>query len=418
MPLLIMSGYAESSFSTAFLDGLKPVVFIGRLLGALSRTDVLKKVETKRKITVPTVYSGCLVVFFFINAILLIRAHFLSFKSKVTTSEKLGEISLPGYACTMFFVYAYLLFGTKRFRNVVQNFLEANQRTQFATQFPPRFPRFCWAACVIVLLMGVTENVMFDVQNLKKADKRKANSTLELYYVHNFYHWSDLIPYHPILTLIYVIIVKFGTWGWVYGDVIAIVLTRAITEKFRTMNEEISELMSPTALAIKTKIAEGRILTLTWDAVRDEFVMLTDLVSQIQNFISPLILACYGVNMYIIMINLFYWIAPYSAFSLEQSFYVYFAFFQFFFRVTTVTYYAAEVHHVSHSIIRTIQRCPNSLYSLSLERLERTLICNPTGICLFGTFMITRRFFISIISFLFTTEIVLLQTTNAGRGNK
>lgn len=169
-------------------------------------------------------------------------------------------------------------------------------------------------------------------------------------------------------------------------DVIVITLCRAITDKFRVMNEEVNQLMTQTmshhihanhhatitssttaVISSKSKIAEGRILTLTWDSVRDEFVMLTDLVLQIEKFIAPLILACYGANMYIIVINLLNWIAPYSQFSIEQSYYVYFAFVQFLFRVTSVTYYAAEVHHVSHGITKILQKCPNSLYSLSVS---------------------------------------------------
>lgn len=49
-------------------------------------------------------------------------------------------------------------------------------------------------------------------------------------------------------------------------------------------------------------------------------------------------------------------------------------------------------------------------YLFQLEHLERILIANPAGICLFDTFMITRKFFVSIVSFIFTTEIVLLQS--------
>lgn len=48
-------------------------------------------------------------------------------------------------------------------------------------------------------------------------------------------------------------------------------------------------------------------------------------------------------------------------------------------------------------------------FCTQVHRLEMTLIGNPTGICLFGSFMITRHFFISIIFFMFTSEIILMQ---------
>ncbi|CAL8145522.1 unnamed protein product [Orchesella dallaii] len=233
----------KNKSNTIFLSGLRLVIFIGRCLGIVSRNDVLRNNESERKLSISTVMSGCLAIFFSINAVLLVRATILRYQRSPSTSEKLGAFTLPGYACTMFFVYAYLFFATKRFRNIVLNFQSANQT--FPTQFSPTFPRFCWLATIICLLFGVTENIMYDIQNLKRSasDKAKVNSTLEFYFKHTFYHWSELIPYHPVITVLYIIIIKCGTWGWVYGDVIAIILMRAIAEKFKAVNDNIKELI-------------------------------------------------------------------------------------------------------------------------------------------------------------------------------
>lgn len=50
-----------------------------------------------------------------------------------------------------------------------------------------------------------------------------------------------------------------------------------------------------------------------------------------------------------------------------------------------------------------------------MEKIERSLLVNPVGISLFGTFLITRKLFVSMIGFVVTTEIILLQTSIAIR---
>lgn len=60
-----------------------------------------------RRITIPFVLSGILTAFFLLNAILQVRANTERFNRDKTTAEKLGEFSLPSYACTMFLVYVY-----------------------------------------------------------------------------------------------------------------------------------------------------------------------------------------------------------------------------------------------------------------------------------------------------------------------
>lgn len=149
-----------------------------------------------RKRTILALICGLFSFFFFVNALLLTRANFFRFENDKTASEKLGEISLPAYAYTMCFVwvkflfktasswakrkvrqtvfnfvysYSYQIFATKRLRDIVQNFLDANQRTQISTPFPSSFPRFCWIALLVCMGLGITENAMFDLQSLRKA---------------------------------------------------------------------------------------------------------------------------------------------------------------------------------------------------------------------------------------------------------
>ncbi|CAL8097783.1 unnamed protein product [Orchesella dallaii] len=373
-------GYLEKTQDAnkhSFTKGLRPVVFIGKCFGLIATSNIFQKPEntSKKLSSIARLYSGILAVFFLVHAIFFIRYTLIgspTSKSSSTSSkiaDKLTGITMPSYSLTVFIVYTYLSFSSKKLRNIIQSFVASNSKVS------PKFPRFCWLISGVALALGIGENIMYDFQ-LVKMGSTSHSFFLENYYKQVFYHWAAIIPYNPVLTVVLIILVKCGTWGWVYADVIAMVLARSVTERFRLLNEHIMEKISS---AITSNESVNR-----WDDVRDEYLVL-----------------------------LFFWISPSSSISLEQSFYVDFAFFQFLFRVMSVTYFAADVHHVSYSILDTIQHCPNSLYSLSLERMEKTLIRSPVGISLFSTITITRAFFISIVSFLFTTQIVLLQTAGA-----
>lgn len=71
----------------------------------------------------------------------------------------------------LFFSYFYQTFATSRFRKIVQNILEANRKSQITAPFPSNFPRFTWAAIVVCMFCGILENVLYDLQSLKKAGK-------------------------------------------------------------------------------------------------------------------------------------------------------------------------------------------------------------------------------------------------------
>lgn len=98
--------------------------------------------------------------------------------------------------------------------------------------------------------------------------------------------------------------------------------------------------------------------------------------------------------------------------------YVYASTAQFGLRVFLVTYHASQVYHSTEEIHRSLERlAPDFLYNATAYRLERMLGRHPVGVTIFGGLVITRKFFVSILSFLFTTEIVLLQTMSAKNQN-
>jgi hypothetical protein len=105
-------------------------------------------------------------------------------------------------------------------------------------------------------------------------------------------------------------------------------------------------------------------------------------------------------------------------------------------RTILVTCFAGEVHYNAQKLPWTLQQSFSNTKSytvvlqtqttsllrlffqiiywemhdmLQLERLERFIALDPTGVQIFGMFLITRRSLISILMFLFSFQIVLIQ---------
>lgn len=327
-----------------------------------------------------------------------------------------------------FLRFCYQCFASSKLRAIVQNLLTFKD-TQIAHKRFTSFPKFCYLVTLTCLFLGITENTIFDYQFLAMGKKRKPEaSILEVSYINYFQHWHVILPvYNPVATVILMILIKIGTWGWIHIDTICIILCRALWEKLKGIEEMVESTLSPDSANVVelervlcTELFETNQKSRQpvssaqriWDSYQEEYEKVSQLVEQVESYICPLILACFAGNIYIVVILLFNWIGPLSGSqsSKEQFIRVWFSFFQYSFRVAAITHFAGEVHQQSARILRQIQKCPQSVYSVSVERLERMLVGNPTGISLMGSFYITRKYFISIISFIFTTEIVLLQT--------
>ncbi|CAL8145512.1 unnamed protein product [Orchesella dallaii] len=364
-----------------------------RRLGGL---DVKKMIETYRSLQnlaeiINTVISSS-VLYFVLEGVC---SYALSLKDIIAWSSPDLFILL----CYYYFIFMWILYAASNISQNMQVFRTWLDKNESYLTLTPR-------QLTLILDSIHKESVAIEISNVATVNFAFVGT------VRAFSHWSDLIPYHPVVTCLHWAIEKCGIWGWIYSDVFAIALSRALTEKLRSLNEVID------TVAKMAQRDDGLVLYTTWDLVRDEFLMLIKLNREIQLYISPIILGCYGSNVFSIIINLYIWISPISTsdFKLAQSYYA-FAFFAFMFRVVVVTYYAAEVHQVSNLLLQTIHKCPNILYNITLERMEKSLESNPIGIHIFGSFKITRRFFVSIISLLFTTEIVLFQTASITHRN-
>ncbi|CAL8072262.1 unnamed protein product [Orchesella dallaii] len=262
----------------SFLKGLKPVISVGRLLGVFSERDISCEREGLRCSKFERLHSGSLILFFLINFIFQSMANLKRFESHETTSPKLQELVLPGYSFTLFFMFAYISFNTRKLQALIKKLSDISREFS-ATQIQrstsvSTYPRFCLILLMVILIYGILENLAYDIQ---------AFST---------------------------VLLKVGTYGWIFGDILTIVLCRVLSERLQDIRNEIQTLIDcvPDELISITEVIPNqgnktKRLSVPWNDIRRQYLALSDLVREVGKFISPLILSCYGINVYLITIN-------------------------------------------------------------------------------------------------------------------
>lgn len=287
----------------------------------------------KANINIGIVRSTVLAFLFFSNFVLQTIANVNRFNSNSTTYQKLHELILPAYSFTIFVIYAYFLVCSQNLRSLIEKLVFISKQQlcvsdsilkshyscdpeqginshKFNCNNSSKYPRFCLITLILMMVYGIIENVAYDVQNLLGADAKLANSTLQRYYLQSFYHWTPFFAHKSYITLTSVILLKLGTYAWIFGDILVIVLCRAVTERLRILNEEtvlvLQSYSSLVASTSKQSLIKRRLIAcyvISWDEIRRQYMTIQNLVGEMGKFVSPLMLSCYGINIYLIIIN-------------------------------------------------------------------------------------------------------------------
>lgn len=184
----------------------------------------------------------------------------------------------------------------------------------------------------------------------------EGKSLLEKYYWQSGLGLASYFNYHPLLSIIYTISSKMCTYAWNYSDILLIILCLQICKMVRTFESYI-------AGQVKLDKTGG----ICWSQIKTNFLSLCDVAENVTDFVAPLAIFCYGVNIFYMITNVLF--VLYGKLTVERSAYHYASFIQFTLRVILVTYAASEVHHSTQSISKTLDRCPDVVFTASVISL-------------------------------------------------
>ncbi|CAL8081730.1 unnamed protein product [Orchesella dallaii] len=238
----------------------------------------------------------------------------------------------------------------------------------------------------------------------------KNMSFSEQYFRHSGQVFGKLIPYSPCLTPLIILLDKSGMVALNYANIFLFTFCSLSTSQLLMFREVISDSITFNKKAFQTK--SGIVSkAINWDNLREKLVLLCDMIQKAADYIAPLFLICHVRDLYDIVVNVLLVLS--GRMGTEATAHTYASVVLLTFRLSLVIFYASNIDHTVKEIPKVFRDCPKDLYDMSTKRLQQFLESKPVGVFLFGTFRITRKFFISIISFIFTTEIILLQSSSA-----
>ncbi|CAL8128303.1 unnamed protein product [Orchesella dallaii] len=253
---------------------------------------------------------------------------------------------------------------------------------------------------IILFTVGIIESVFYDV-NFFDRGHFSGKPLLEKYFYKSSQFLSNYIPYHPIFAVLFITLEKSGILAWSYGDIFLIFLCRLCTKQLHELDQYLREKVEGAVVCSD----DGKF---DWERIRVLFIRASNSLQKVANYVAPLAFLCYSYNTFELIVDVFYVLS--GNIPLDSLAGTYLSILQLTLRISLVTYHVADMHHSFRSVADVLTECPSSFYDLSAQRLEKFLDTKQFGVHLCGTILITRKFFISIISFIFTTEIILLQS--------
>ncbi|XP_021963608.2 gustatory receptor for sugar taste 64f [Folsomia candida] len=251
-----------------------------------------------------------------------------------------------------------------------------------------------------ILISAIAENAVSHL--LLFPLHERVPQPLQYYYENSHKQWSLMIPYHATAAIGVFLCNKWAVYAWNFGDIFIAVISRGLYGKFKRFVESVEEKL------LKSPSPAGK---LDWLHAIEHHDRLSKLTEEFADLLSPLVFTSFAVNIYFICIQLHLFLAPSKKLDFVSALYVGWSFLHLVARTYVCALSAAKINDYAHNFVKILYNCPRSLYTVDVERAERKLASTSVGLHGLGAFHIGRPFILSVISVIFTFEIVLLQTS-------
>ncbi len=256
------------------------------------------------------IYSGVLGTYYFVNFIRMTIAStsiYLSGRSSKPL-DKIREIFAVGPALIIFFLYIFLNYNSKKFGQLIfslmrlsssvspRNALNLCNNTTF--DIWKRFPKFCLIVLVLALLNSFSESIAYNSTKFNCTfPSSLANPDSFAWFGENWKCYNDQSIYKSLLAVILFICGKFLLFVWAFSDILAIVFCQAMKYMLLIYNVDIKQLHLQCSRSTNILIDDR------WNQTRQRYQEIMCLFEKITIFLCPLILSCYGINLYLVIDN-------------------------------------------------------------------------------------------------------------------
>ncbi|CAL8116687.1 unnamed protein product [Orchesella dallaii] len=409
---------------------LKPLLHFGQVLG-FPLPEQHGKEPNYRKISHKVFMIGYS-LFMTIISLLLLLIKFQIF-AKVPENTSLIESGLGIlYHVPVFALYVHLFQSRKCFGAFLTEW------RCLSWHIKPEKIQMSSVYTSILVLFGsaIVETILFDAAVCQKQIGPYKNATFLEKYVDNTVYETESLQsiresWNPIFMGAFYILSKLITLSTDYSDALCITLVFGITARLQLMNKHLKHHLyikeNPKQILIFTdnghnhhhKITDQKNPTkIYWPHIYRDFVKLRILSDQISKFASPLILVSLKINVFAAVaflddtINLSARSQQTHANGTHTGIYI--SLWHYVIRTVLVIHFASGVYRTSDETLAIIKNAPESVQSWpDTEPILAMLRRKPIGIVFFDTYFITRSLFISILNFVFTIEVMILQASSS-----
>ncbi|CAG7718129.1 unnamed protein product, partial [Allacma fusca] len=274
----------------------------------------------------------------------------------------------------------------------------------YFTRSDPHLFRDVSVVASIVVFSAVGENTFVNLRHVPigpQDEKLMADLNVtrwELYFSRAYKLWGSLVPFHHVTNIFLFLSDKLVWFAWNYTDLFIVVFSRALYFKFQAL------------------VFQGKITLLSpgadnskWELFAKDFEILRRTLNDINNFLSPMIFATFGINLYYLCLQVHNSLNPFTNSTSMGSFYSFWGVAHVVLRTFLGSVAASRINDWVYSVTELIRQCPDEFYNSEVQRTENFLNGNVIGLSGLGCFTITKPMVIKITGVVMSFELVLLQ---------
>uniref|UniRef100_A0A336M8A6 Gustatory receptor n=1 Tax=Culicoides sonorensis TaxID=179676 RepID=A0A336M8A6_CULSO len=263
---------------------------------------------------------------------------------------------------------------------------------------------------ITIFFIVIFEHTMYHIAsyhetvlNMEYCNATNQSDVLKRLYLRERGHFADVLPFSywivPILeweNLTFAI-------SWSYIDVIIVNISIGLTTRFKQLNNRINNIQN-------LNLMEDQ-----WLHLRKQHGALTDLVLEVNNHVSSLILLSCGNNLYFIVVYIFKSFTPSD--SIYDDIHFYTVVFLIILRTMITLYATSTINDASKGILNTLRKVPQKSWNFEVQRFIDQIEAQTVALTGKNMFKLTRKMILAFTGTVVTFEIALLDQIQSEPSN-
>ncbi|XP_068159074.1 LOW QUALITY PROTEIN: gustatory receptor 5a for trehalose [Drosophila tropicalis] len=211
-------------------------------------------------------------------------------------------------------------------------------------------------------------------------------ASYQLFFVFPYSHWMGCLGKIQNILL---------TFGWSFMDIFVIMISMGLSELFARLTQSLE------------RRADQAMPEAYWTSQRTQYRAIVNLIYQVDNAISGIILISFGNNLYFVCLNFLKSIK--SMPSMAHTVYFFFSLAFLLGRSIAVVIVVSSVNDRSQEPLRLLKLVPQRAFHVEVERFASELAKDVVALSGLKFFNVTRKLFLTVAGTIVTYELVLIQ---------